>query len=154
MKAEETRKNLINELNTQLSKTGSFSAMPKKSNELESNFTSLSYGKPKMFEPNTLNAVKITPNTLDIQSVKGIGFKSTGIAPLGGWNRPKEIYDMKELINSNPENMKTFSYDVKTVKAQVALVKRRDWQDILFSDVDWFKPIEFTMGMKKLFKIN
>ena len=61
---------------------------------------------------------------------------------------------MKELINANSENMRTISYDEKVVKTQLALVKKKEWQDILFEDVDWFKKIDLTSGIKRLFKIN
>lgn len=152
MKAEETRKKLISEINKQFSKVNSYSAEKGTQEGTLDEMMAFKLEKPKMFEPNQISNEKIIPNTLDIQTVKGIGFKSSGIAPLGGWNKPKEIYSMKELIDSNPENMQTFSYDTKTVKAQVGLIKRKDWQDILFSDVDLFQPIEFGTTLKKIFK--
>ena len=58
---------------------------------------------------------------------------------------------MQALISTNPEGMQTLAYDEKVVKKQLALVKRKEWQDILFSDVDWFMQIDLTSGIKKLF---
>ena len=109
------------------------------------------FDKPKLFEPKAAESIQVKPNTLDIQSVKGIGFKSNEDS---NWinNKQQEIYDMKALIQSNPENMQTFSYDTKVVKAQLSLVKKKDWYDILFEDIDWFKKIDFPLG-KRIFKI-
>ena len=58
---------------------------------------------------------------------------------------------MKELINSNPETMSTFTYDEKVMKKQLALVKKKEWQDILFEDIDWFMQIDITSPIKKFF---
>lgn len=60
---------------------------------------------------------------------------------------------MKELINSNPDGMRTLSIDNKTVKAQYALIKKKEWQDILFEDVDWFRKIDLYGSFKKIFGI-
>lgn len=125
MEPEDVRKNLIKELNGK-------------------------YNKPKLFEP-----VKLGDENkgFEISPVIGMGFKdsvSNGASFANG--REQEIYNMKEFINSNPEDMKTFYYDVKTVKTQYALVKRKEWQDILFGDVDWFKPINFGKGFKDWFR--
>lgn len=123
MRPEDIRNNLINELNGV-------------------------YNKPNLFEPIRLDG---TSKEFEISPVVGMGFKDSIPSNASSQtNKSEEIYNMKEFINSNPENMKTFYYDTKTVKTQYALVKRKEWQDILFSDVDWFKPISF--GFKNLFK--
>lgn len=144
VKAEEIRFKLMTELRTQFSETdANLLATPK--TELDTPIIE----KPKMFIPKTSGRLEIV--TEDISApIKGIGFKNTteNVKDV----ESQEIYSMKELITTNPDNMRTFSYDEKVVKAQLALVKKKEWQDILFEDVDWFKPIDITSGIKKLFK--
>ena len=144
MKAEETKKRLYNELNKEFATNSFFGS--KEATEETSTF-SLGSIKPKMFEPKVSNNVQPTSNSIDMQSIKGIGFNDKVN------EKSQEIYSMKELIKSNPENMQTFSYDPKIIKAQYALVKKRNWEEILFSDVDWFKPIDLSSGFKALFKL-
>ena len=125
MKPEDVRNNLISELNVK-------------------------YNKPKLFEPVKLEN---TSNGFEISPIVGMGFKdsiSNGTSFSSG--REQEIYNMRDFINSNPESMKTFYYDTKTVKTQYALVKRKEWEDILFGDVDWFKPIDFGKFFKNWFR--
>ncbi|MBQ9314133.1 MAG: hypothetical protein IJ220_03910 [Clostridia bacterium] len=152
MKAEDTRKKLISELNAQLSELNGRHNIQIKSKDSMKSFSIPAFEKPKLFEPQTSKNSEISLNTLDTQSIKGIGFKEDNHSNSTDYT-PKEIYNMKEFIQSNPENMQTFSYDVKVVKAQLALVKKKEWQDILFEDVDWFKKIDLTSGIKKFLRI-
>lgn len=151
MKADETRKKLIKELNAQFEESADSIVHEEEREDLMKYFSLKMFDKPKLFEPKATESIQVKPNTLDIQSVKGIGFKSNEDS---NWinNKQQEIYDMKALIQSNPENMQTFSYDTKVVKAQLSLVKKKDWYDILFEDIDWFKKIDFPLG-KRIFKI-
>ncbi len=154
MKAEETRRNLINELNTKFAKTGSFFGISEDPGDPVITFPSPTFEKPKMFEPLKINTTESNVFS-EIHEVRGIGFKDNiGNTPNSYKNKPVEIYNMQELIKSNPEGMRTISLDTKTIKALYALVKRREWQDILFEDVDWFKPIDITSGIKKMFHIS
>ena len=109
------------------------------------------FGKPKMFEPLKITDETSNFNSMDEQSIKGIGFKNNKTT--GKHGIQQEIYSMEDLINSNPEGMKTFSYETDVVKTQLALVKKKEWQEILFGDIDWFQPIDFAGGFKKLFKL-
>ncbi len=144
LKAEETRKRLYDELNSEFVGDGFFGNQEE---TVGTNTFSLGSIKPRMFEPKVSNNVQPTSNSIDMQSIKGIGFNAKVN------EKSQEIYSMKELIKSNPENMQTFSYDPKIIKAQYALVKKRNWEEILFSDVDWFKPIDLSSGFKALFKL-
>lgn len=154
MKAEETRANLIKELNAQYHQTGSFFSAPKIPDGPVTHFPSPSFEKPKMFEPIKIGTFNSLNATSDIPAVHGIGFKDNVVVKkkVKHESAPQEIYNMKELINSNPEGMRTLSYDTKTIKEQYALVKRREWQDILFYDVNLFKPIDITSSFRKFFK--
>lgn len=147
MKAEEIRLKLTNELQAQFSKTDIMSFAPKKVDDCI-----IKESKPMMFMPKSNSEEdKIISDIL--APVKGIGFKNTTDISEIRINDNQEIYNMKELIGTNPENMRTISYDENVVKAQLALVKKKEWQDILFDDVDWFMKIDLTFGIKKLFKI-
>ncbi len=147
MKAKKNRHRLSSELNEQHTKAND------KSNLSTIHNASIGeYGKPQMFMPqgdeNLENTKNITENT-----VKGIGFVNTQEEVSALKNDGVEIYNMQEFIASNPVNMKTFSYEPETTQTtQYALVKKRNWQDILFGDVDLFKKIDLTAGLKKLFK--
>lgn len=149
MKAKETRFRLMTELQAQFSKTDAALFTTSKNNIEASTFD-----KPKMFMPKVSGRLEMVTDSLSTP-VKGIGFKNTTVEIPSTENiENQEIYSMKELINANPENMRTISYDEKVVKAQLALVKKKEWQDILFEDVDWFKKIDLTSGVKRLFRIN
>ena len=161
MKAEETRKNLIKELNMQFAKASNCFSKVEDPGDPVITFPSPSFEKPKMFEPLKINNENKNnfSESSDIFSIKGIGFKDATIIT-GDISKEKkiysdepiEIYDMKKLIQSSPEGMRTLSIEPKVVKSQFALVKRKEWQDILFGDVDWFKEIDLTAGFKKIFR--
>lgn len=160
MKADETRRNLINELNAKFSETGSFFGASEDPGDPIITFPSPTFEKPKMFEPLKVSVDNTTNLMSSIPVVKGMGFRDNSNVVGTPTNKkkiinekPQEIYSMKELIDSNPEGMRTLSLDTKTIKAQYAIVKRREWQDILFEDVNWFQPIDITFGLKKLFKL-
>ena len=151
MKAEETRRRLISELETQFSKADvNFTAF-KTPDDPATNFPSPSFDKPKMFMPKTSGRLEMI-TTSEIPAVNGIGFKNSKSTNKIKLNENQEIYSMKELINMQPENMKTLSYDEKIVKTQLALVKKKEWQDILFEDIDWFKKVDVVSGIKNLFR--
>lgn len=152
MKTEDVRNNLIKELNMQFSKTGMSFDTQKGPDDPITTFPSPTFEKPKMFEPKNLTGFDIGSSSTEIPAVRGIGFKNNNLDTKT--SDAQEIYNMKELINSNPDNMRTLSYDTKTVKAQYALIKRKEWQDILFEDVDLFKPIDLYSGFKKFFHIR
>lgn len=147
MKAEEIRCRLISELEAQFSGKDVSLTTPE---EPVITFPSPSFEKPKMFETKTSPSLEFHVDST-IPVVKGIGFKNKRTDSSIAVEENKEIYSMKELIDSNLENMQTFSYDEKVVKTQLALVKKRDWQDILFDDVDWFMKIDIISGIKRLF---
>ena len=157
MKAEETRKNLIKELNMQFAKASNKAEDP---GDPVITFPSPVFEKPKMFEPLKINIDNKSNSSESSErlAVKGIGFKDTTIN-ISNISKEKriyndesiEIYDMKKLIQSNPEGMRTLSIEPKTMKAQFALIKRKEWQDILFRDVDLFKEIDLATGIKKMF---
>jgi len=151
LKAEETKKRLIYELNMKYEAPNEL--LDVKENTSKSFSTQL-FGKPKMFEPSNIQNNTTSSNPLNMESIRGIGFKTKENSQLidAKKSKPKEIYNMKEFIKSNPENMQTFSYDTKVVREQLALVKKKEWQDILFNDVDWFHQINITSGLKKMFK--
>ena len=162
MKAEETRLRLMNELQAQFSKTDVTSSTVSDTNTTKFIFKQnedlyvekISLDKPKMFMPKESGRLEIITDSLSTP-VKGIGFtNTTNEFSSTKLNGNQEIYSMKELINTNPENMRTLSFDEKVVKAQLALVKKKEWQDILFEDIDWFKKIDITSGIKKLFRIS
>ena len=157
MKAEETRKNLIKELNMQFAKASNKAEDP---GDPVITFPSPVFEKPKMFEPLKINidSKSNSSESSERLAVKGIGFKdtTTNISNISKEKRiyndeSIEIYDMKKLIQSNPEGMRTLSIEPKTMKAQFALIKRKEWQDILFRDVDLFKEIDLATGIKKMF---
>lgn len=161
LRAEETRKKLIDELNTKYAKTGSFFDLTEDPGDPVVTFPSPIFEKPKMFEPVKINIMNEGNPSFEIPEVRGLGFKDTTINEKviseeknTSRDKPVEIYDMKKLIQSNPEGMRTLSIEPKTVKAQFALVKRREWQDILFEDVDWFREVDLTAGIKKIFHSN
>ena len=146
MKAEETRYRLMTELQAQFSKTDAPLIMPQSMETKTSG-----YDKPKMFIPKDTGRLEMVSETISTP-IKGIGFKNTTEVISETKIENQEIYSMKELITNNPDNMRTFSYDEKIVKAQLALVKKKEWQDILFEDVDWFQKIDLLSGIKKIFK--
>lgn len=158
MKAEETRLKLMNELHMQFSKTDAISnpISNKVVNDVtlntDINIEKISLGKPKMFIPKEMGRLEIVTGAMDTP-VRGLGFKNT-TDEFTKISENQEIYSMKELINTNPENMVTLTFDESVVKAQLALVKKKEWQDILFEDVDWFMKIDIASGLKKLFRIS
>ena len=113
-------------------------------------FPSPTFEKPKMFMPKSITENE-TSFSITSKTVKGIGFSNKIENTKKVTKGTSEIYDMQALISTNPEGMQTLAYDEKVVKKQLALVKRKEWQDILFSDVDWFMQIDLTSGIKKLF---
>ena len=147
MKAEETRYRLMTELQAQFANINTLSTDV---NNTAETFDDTSLEKPRMFIPKTSESLSVEVEASQ-DTIKGIGFANTIIDTNTKPNEVKEIYNMKEFIATNPENMQTFSYDTKIIKTQMALVKRKEWQDILFSDVDWFMKIDITSGLKKIF---
>lgn len=113
-------------------------------------FPSPTFEKPKMFIPKSTTEHEIS-SSITSKTVKGIGFSNKIESTKKVTKDTGEIYDMQALISTNPEGMQTLAYDEKVVKKQLALVKKKEWQDILFSDVDWFMQIDLTSGIKKLF---
>lgn len=147
MKAEETRQRLMFELKAQFDGTSSTSDTP---DEPVVTFPSPNFEKPKMFMPKEAGRLEMTNDF----NVHGIGFAEKSITqnPQNSINNEEiEIYNMQDLIATNPVNMKTITYDENVVKKQMGLVKKRDWQDILFEDIDWFKQIDLVAGIKKIF---
>lgn len=138
----------MEELKAQFNKTDAYLAGSSKAAET---FDNTILEKPKMFIPKDYGRLKLTYESSS-NAVRGIGFKKTTENINSTEFENKEIYSMKELIDTNPENMETFSYDENVMKAQLALVKKKEWQDILFGDVDWFMKIDITSGLKKIFK--
>lgn len=146
VKAEEIRKKLMAELNAELSAARSTTSISYAPDEPIVTFPSPSFEKPKMFEPSKIG----NENFINDKLVKGIAFK-TSKAESAKKQKTDEIYSMKEFINSNPANMSTFSYDEKIMKKQLALVKKKEWQDILFEDIDWSMQIDLVSPIKKFF---
>lgn len=147
MKTEEIRHRLSIELNEQYTESNNKSDL-----STVYDTSTVGYGKPQMFMPQSDEKLE---NTKDItrSTVKGIGFVNTQEEVSALKSDDMEIYNMQEFISSSPANMKTFSYEPETTQTtQYALVKKRTWQDILFGDVDLFKKIDLTAGLKKLFK--
>lgn len=148
--AKKTRENLIKELNAQFSTEGKTTSVSSVPDEPVVTFPSPTFEKPRMFEPVggiTFNKTE----TINNKIVKGIAFSNTTSEKPKTKNNSYEIYNMKEFINSNPETMSTFTYDEKVMKKQLALVKKKEWQDILFEDIDWFMQIDITSPIKKFF---
>lgn len=144
MKAKDVRNKLTKELQAQFSIAGASLLAP---NEPVINFPNPSFEKPKMFEPiKDDNCSEFSTNTFN---VKGITFKNKKVTSKVD---NSEVYSIQALISSNPESMSTILYDEKVLQTQLALVKKRDWYDMLFSDIDLFKPIDLGMSVKKLFK--
>lgn len=166
MNAEETRKRLKMELEAQLL-NGNFNtsdldskleAKPSTSTVLNFSpgepivtFPSPTFEKPKMFMPRSTHAHE-SSSSIASKAVKGIGFSNKTLSAKSADKVAGEIYDMQALISASPEGMQTLAFDEKIVKKQLALVKKKEWQDILFSDVDWFMQIDLTSGIKKFFK--
>ena len=148
MKAEETRKIFIQELNAQFSGLGTFSGGLKEQKREGNVVSSTTLEKPKMFAPKAIS----TPISLDIQPIRGMGFKDTKVDKILPSVETEEIYDMQALIESNPEGMRTLSYDTKTIKAQMALVKKKEWLDVMFEDIQWTKSIDLVGGIKSMLK--
>lgn len=144
--AEEIRKKLISELNAEFSASKNTPSISFAPDEPIVTFPSPSFEKPKMFEPSKIG----NENFINDKLVKGIAFK-TSKAESAKKQKTDEIYSMKEFINSNPANMSTFSYDEKIMKKQLALVKKKEWQDILFEDIDWTMQIDLVSPIKKFF---
>lgn len=164
MKAEETRVRLIAELEAQFSGAGATTVVQSASKnavlgsviqyapkENVTNMSFLDFDKPKMFIPKDSGRLEMQV-TETIPAVRGIGFKDAGAEETTlNILENHEIYSMKELIDKNPENMQTFSYDESVMKTQLALVKKKEWHDLLFEDIDWFKNIDLLSGIKRLF---
>ncbi len=148
--AKETRDKLIKELNAQFSSPNESESISFAPDEPIVTFPSPTFEKPKMFEPVSCVNVKKTETTNN-KIVKGIGFAATNYENRNSQKVLSEIYNMKEFINSNPETMSTFIYDEKVMKKQLALIRKKDWHDILFEDVDWFMQIDIVSSIKKLF---
>lgn len=145
--ASETRLKLIKELNEEFSNISNELTPP---DEPVTNFPSPRFDKPKMFMPQTSGRLEVV-NEKPVTTIRGMGFRNVKETRSDNYYvEGQEIYSMKDLINANPENMQTFSYDEKVVEAQLALVKKKEWQDVLFGDVDWFMKIDLTSGIKKI----
>lgn len=114
-------------------------------------FPTPTFEKPKMFMPKTVNKTQ-TLESITSKAVKGMAFSNKSQVTKNAKKTTEEIYDMQAWINANPEGMETITYDENVVRKQLALVKRKEWQDILFSDVDWFMQIDLTSGIKNFFK--
>lgn len=165
MNAEETRKRLKMELEAQFLNDNFNMSKEKEDAQAKSSvdtvlsfapgepvvtFPSPTFEKPKMFMPKSITEHE-TSSSITSKTVKGIGFSNKIGSTKKVTKGTGEIYDMQALISTNPEGMQTLAYDEKVVKKQLALVKRKEWQDILFSDVNWFMQIDLTSGIKKLF---
>ena len=165
MNAEKTRKRLKTELEAQFLNDNFNMSNEKKDAQVKSSvntvfsfapnepvvtFSSPNFEKPKMFMPKAI-AEHEASSSITSKTVKGIGFSNKIESTKNVTKSMDEIYDMQALISTNPEGMQTLAYDEKVVKKQLALVKKKEWQDILFSDVDWFMQIDLTSGIKKLF---
>lgn len=148
MKAEEIRKKLMKELSEQLSVEEKATTITFAPDEPVVTFPSPSYEKPKMFEPLNITNVKKS-RAINDSIVKKIGFETSNIEGKKMKSIPCEIYDMGDFINSNPNTMSTFTYDEKVMKKQLALVKKKEWKDILFEDIDWFMQIDISSPIKK-----
>lgn len=144
MNAEEIRKKLMNELNAELSASKDTPSISFAPDEPIVTFPSPSFEKPKMFEP----IKNGDANFINDKLVKGIAFKNKKVE---NQKTTGEIYCMKEFINSNPASMSTITYDEKVMKKQLALVKKKEWQDILFEDIDWSMQIDLATPIKKFF---
>ena len=105
MKAEETRKKIMAELNNEWNGESVFSADMKT--------------KPKMFMPKSINH-SINVEASDSQVFKGIGFKSN--TSKIGINDSYEIYNMKEFINSNPIGSKAALDVIKQFEGRKIIV--------------------------------
>lgn len=150
MKAEEIRKKLMIELSEQLLAEEKATTITFAPDEPVVTFPSPNLEKPKMFEP--LNIANVKKNeTINDNIVRGIGFQTSNIESKKMKNVSCEIYDMGDFIGSNPNTMSTFTYDEKVMKKQLALVKKREWQDILFEDIDWSMQIDLVSPIKKFF---
>lgn len=143
MKAEETRRRLISELESQFN-----SQIAQEDSVI--NFPLPTFEKPNMFMPKESGRLEMLIESTET-SIKGMGFRKSS-EKINDTTKVQEIYSMKELITANPNNMRTLSYDENVLKTQLALVKRKEWQDSLFEDVDWFKQIDILGGIKRLFK--
>lgn len=144
MNAEEIRKKLMNELNAELSASKDTPSISFAPDEPIVTFPSPSFDKPKMFEPVQNVDTSFTGDKL----IKGIAFKNKKVEKA---KTTSEIYSMKEFISSNPINMSTITYDEKIMKKQLALVKKKEWQDILFEDIDWSMQIDLATPIKRFF---
>ena len=156
MKAEDIRHRLIFELQAQFSETGLNNDASSGPEEPVITFPSPTFEKPQMFMPKETGRLELETD----YNIKGIGFADNSNSnqnpnpnsiPSKTNNKNMEIYSMKELIEANPANMQTIIYDENVAKKQLGLIKKVDWQDILFQDVDWFKPINVFSGIKKFF---
>lgn len=144
--AEEIRKKLMDELNAELSAPKDVTSISLAPDEPVVTFPSFSFEKPKMFE--TVKGGN--ENFINDKLVKGIAFKTSKVES-SKKQKTNEIYSMKEFINSNPATMSTFNYDEKIMKKQLALVKKKEWQDILFEDINWSMQIDLATPIKKFF---
>lgn len=57
------------------------------------------------------------------------------------------VYDMKEICDTNKNN--TVVIDYSTVPTERALVVKKTWKDILFSDIDFNKQIDVWGAVKR-----
>lgn len=64
----------------------------------------------------------------------------------------KVVYNMKDICDTNKENMITIEY--ATIPAERALAVRKTWKDILFAEVDLNKQIDVWGAVKKFCKIQ
>lgn len=62
------------------------------------------------------------------------------------------VYNMKNLCDSNKENVITIEYG--TIPAERALAVKKTWKDILFAEVDLNKQIDVWGAVKKFCKIQ
>ncbi|MBO5178908.1 MAG: hypothetical protein J6B87_00985 [Clostridia bacterium] len=64
----------------------------------------------------------------------------------------KVVYNMKDICDTNKENMITIEY--ATIPTERALTVKKTWKDILFAEVDLNKQIDVWGAVKKFCKIQ
>lgn len=57
------------------------------------------------------------------------------------------VYNMKEICDTNKSN--TVVIDYSTIPAERALVVKKTWKDVLFSDIDFKKQIDVWGAVKR-----
>lgn len=57
------------------------------------------------------------------------------------------VYNMKEICDTNKSN--TVVIDYSTVPAERALIVKKTWKDVLFSDIDFNKQIDVWGAVKR-----